>query len=529
MQEEIYKPKHNPWVIAVTVTLATIMEVLDTSIANVALPHIAGSLGVSPDESTWVLTSYLVANAIVLPIGAYIGSIVGRKKFYMTCVAIFGLSSLLCGLAPSLPLLLLFRVIQGFGGGGLQPSEQSILVDTFPPAKRGQAFAVYGLAVITAPIVGPTLGGWITDNYNWRWIFFINIPVAILSLFLTHRLVEDTPKIKREVEEAKRGGFRLDLIGFGLIALTFGSLEVVLDKGQEEDWFGSNFIVAFTMLAVIGLIVLIVWELREAGGKNRPILDLNLFTSRNFCVSFLMMFVLGFTLYATTVLLPQLLQSLMGYTAELSGYAMSSGGLATIICMPIVGILIAKMDGRYLIMLGFTAIALALFYMTSLDLQMSFAYAAKLRFLQSIGLAFLFVPINALIYVGVPPGKNNDVSGLSNLARNIGGSAGTSFFTTMLARHQQVHQQYLVQHVRASSPAYLQQAGALTRHLLSSTAAVADAQTKAMLIIYRSLQAQASVLSYIDILQYLSIICGCMIPLVLLMKRPPKGMQAAAH
>jgi DHA2 family multidrug resistance protein len=271
------RPKVNPWIIAVTVTLATIMEVLDTSIANVALPHIAGSLGASADESTWVLTSYLVANAVVLPIGAYLGSIIGRKKFYMTCVVIFGVSSLLCGLAPSLPILLFFRVLQGLGGGGLQPSEQSILADTFPPEKRGQAFAVYGLAVITAPIVGPSLGGWITDNYDWRWIFFINIPIAVLSLFLTHRLVEDTPKIKMEVEEAKRGGFRLDWIGFGLVALTFGSLEVVMDKGQEDDWFGSNFIVAFTMLAIVGLIVLIIWELRQAQGKNRPVLDLKLF------------------------------------------------------------------------------------------------------------------------------------------------------------------------------------------------------------------------------------------------------------
>jgi DHA2 family multidrug resistance protein len=323
--EEAYKPKHNPWIIAVTVTLATIMEVLDTSIANVALPHIAGSLGASEDQSTWVITSYLVANAIILPIGAYLGSIVGRKKFHMTCVAIFGASSLLCGLAPSLPMLLFFRVVQGLGGGGLQPSEQSILADTFPPAKRGQAFAVYGLAVVTAPIVGPTLGGWITDNYDWRWIFFINIPIAILSLFLTHRLVEDTPRIKKEVEAAKRGGFRVDLIGFGLVALSFGALEVVLDKGQEDDWFGSNFIVAFTVLAVVGLIALVAWELREAKGANRPILDLSLFTSRNFSTSFLMMFAFGFTLYATTVLLPQLLQTLMGYTAELSGFAMSSG------------------------------------------------------------------------------------------------------------------------------------------------------------------------------------------------------------
>jgi DHA2 family multidrug resistance protein len=528
-EAEVYKPKHNPWIIAITVTLATIMEVLDTSIATVALPHIAGSLGASQDESTWVITSYLVANAIVLPLGAYLGSIIGRKKFYMSCVAIFGLSSLLCGLAPSLPLLLFFRVLQGLGGGGLQPSEQSILADTFPPEKRGQAFAVYGLAVITAPIIGPTLGGWITDNYDWRWIFYINIPIAILSLFLTHRLVEDTPEIKRHVAEAKQGGFRLDLIGFGLVALTFGALEVMLDKGQEDDWFGSHFIVTCAVLAVGGFIALIWWELREARLQRRPILDLRLFASRNFCVSFVMMFVLGFTLYATTVLLPQLLQSLMGYTAELSGLAMSSGGLATILCMPIVGILISKVDGRYLIIFGFSSIALALLHMTSLDLQMSFAYAAKLRFLQSIGLAFLFVPINTLIYVGVPKGKNNDVSGLSNLARNIGGSAGTSFFTTVLARHQQLHQQYLVQHVVGSGQAYLQQAGALSRQLLLSTAAQGDAQAKAMLRLYQSLQLQASVLSYIDILQSLSIFCACMIPLVFLMKRPPKGTEAAVH
>ena len=527
--DEPYKPKHNPWIIAVTVTLATIMEVLDTSIANVALPHIAGSLGASQDQSTWVISSYLVSNAIVLPVGAYLGSIIGRKKFYMTCVAIFGVSSLLCGLAPTLPLLLFFRVLQGLGGGGLQPSEQSILADTFPPEKRGQAFAVYGLAVITAPIVGPTLGGWITDNYDWRWIVFINIPIAILSLFLTHRLVEDTPQIKKEVAAAKHGGFKLDTIGFGLVALTFGSLEVVLDKGQEDDWFSSHFIVCFTAVAVVGLISLVLWELREARLNKRPILDLKLFTSRHFSLSFVMMFVLGFALYATTVLLPQLLQSLMGYTAESSGFAMSAGGLATIICMPIVGILISKVDARYLIVFGFASIALALFHMTSINLQMSFAYAAKLRFLQSIGLAFLFVPINTLIYVGVPPGKNNDVSGLSNLARNIGGSAGTSFFTTVLARHQQIHQQYLVQNVYGSGAAYMRQAQALKQQLLTHTAASADAQKGALFQIYQTLQAQASVLSYIDILQMLSVFCACMIPLVFLLKKAPKGMEAAVH
>jgi DHA2 family multidrug resistance protein len=524
-----YKPRVNPWIIAVTVTLATIMEVLDTSIANVALPHIAGSLGASQDESTWVITSYLVANAIVLPLGAYLGSIIGRKRFYMTCVAIFGLSSLLCGLAPSLPLLLFFRVVQGLGGGGLQPSEQSILADTFPPAKRGQAFAVYGLAVITAPIIGPTLGGWITDNYDWRWIFFINIPVAIISLTLTHRLVEDTPAIKKEVREAKKSGFKLDFTGFGLVALTFGCLEVVLDKGQQDDWLSSHFIFAFTALAVAGLICLVLWELWQIRKGHRPILDLRLFAQRNFCVAFVMMFALGFTLYATTVLLPQLLQSLMGYTAELSGLAMSTGGLATIICMPIVGILISRIDGRFLIMFGFGSIAIALVHMTGLNLQMSFGYAATLRFYQSIGLPFLFVPINTLAYTGIAPDKNNDVSGLTNLARNIGGSCGTSFFTTMLARRSQVHQQYLVKHVSNGEAAWMSRYHALTQGALGNTPSIADAQHHALARFYHTVQMQAGVLSYIDVLQSLAIFCACMIPLAFLMKRPPKGMRATAH
>jgi DHA2 family multidrug resistance protein len=524
-----FKPKHNPWIIAVTVTLATIMEVLDTSIANVALPHIAGSLGASQNESTWVITSYLVANAIVLPLGAYLGTIIGRKRFYMTCVAIFGVSSFLCGLAPSLPFLLFFRVLQGLGGGGLQPSEQSILADTFPAEKRGQAFAVYGLAVITAPIVGPTLGGWITDNFDWRWIFFINIPIAILSLFLTNRLIEDPPAIKEEVKAARKGGFKLDYIGFGLIALTFGSLEVALDKGQEDDWFSSHFIVLVLTFTVVGLVSLLIWELRQAKAGNRPILDLRLFARKNFSISFLMMFVLGFTLYATTVLLPQLLQSLMGYTAESAGLAMSSGGLATVLCMPVVGILISRVDGRYLIMFGFAAISLSLYHMTGLDLEMSFRYAAILRFLQSIGLAFIFVPISSMIYLGVDPRKSNDVSGLSNLARNIGGSAGTSFFTTVLARHQQVHQVYLGQNVVGSGQAWMNSVRGLTMSLQQGTAAVSDAQKGAYLRLYQSLRVQASVLSYIDVVSALAVFCACMVPMALLMQKPPKGMRASAH
>jgi MFS transporter, DHA2 family, multidrug resistance protein len=341
--------------------------------------------------------------------------------------------------------------------------------------------------------------------------------------------VEDTPAIKREVAEARKKGFNLDLIGFLFIAATFGSLEVVMDKGQEDDWFSSNFIVTFSIIAVVGLISMIAWELWLTHKGSKPVLDLRLFANRNFAVSFGLMFVLGFTLYATTVLLPQLLQSLMGYTAELSGLAMSTGGVATILCMPIVGALISKMDGRYLIMFGFGCLALALYHMTGLDLQMSFGYAGQLRFFQSLGLAFLFVPINTLSYIGVGPGKNNDVSGLVNLARNIAGSCGTSFFTTLLARNEQVHQNFLVEQVYNGGAEWTIRYQALTQQALRGASSMPDAQRHALAQFYQTIQTQAGVLSYIDILQALALICACMVPLVLLMKKPPKGMRGSAH
>ncbi|HEV2280117.1 MAG TPA: DHA2 family efflux MFS transporter permease subunit, partial [Acidobacteriaceae bacterium] len=429
-----WKPKHNPWAVALTVTLATFMEVLDTSIANVAIPHIAGGLGASQDEATWVLTSYLVSNAVILPASAYLVSFIGRKRFYMICVALFGLSSMLCGLAPSLPLLVLFRVLQGAGGGGLQPSEQAILADTFPPRKRGQAFAVYGMAVVLAPAIGPTLGGWITDNYTWRWIFFINVPIAILSLFLTSRMVEDPPHVQQEVLESRRRGLNLDYLGFGLLAIGFGCLQFVLDKGQEDDWFGSHLITTLFLLCVTALVVLIFWEIVQIRRKHRPILDLTMFRNRNFAVSFLLMFVLGFTLFGTTVLIPLFVQQLMGYTAEQAGLVISPGGIAILFLMPLVGVLVSRVDGRYMIAFGFAMLSVSLAAMHTIDIQASYAYVAWMRIFQAAGLAFLFVPINTLSYTDVPRNKNNDVSGLMNLARNIGGSCGTSFFVTILAR-----------------------------------------------------------------------------------------------
>jgi DHA2 family multidrug resistance protein len=514
LETQPWVPKHNPWLIAIAVSLATFMEVLDTSVANVALPHIAGSFAASQDESTWVLTSYLVSNAVILPLAAYLSTLLGRKRFYMSCVAIFGVSSLLCGLAPTLPMLLFFRVLQGLGGGGLGPSEQSILADTFPPAKRGQAFALYGLAIVMAPTLGPTVGGWITDNFDWRWIFFINLPIVALSLYLTNRLVEDTPTIKREVKEARSGNFRIDYIGFSLLALSFGCLEVVLDKGQEDDWFGSHFIVTFLTIAVVSLISVIFWELWVARKGQRPILDLMLFKNRTFALSVAMMFVLGATLYGVNTLLPQLLQNLMHYTAEQSGLTLSSGGLASLLCMPFVGFLIGKVDPRKLIALGFILTAGGLFYMSGLDLQMSMGYAAKLRFMQSLGLGFLFIPISTMSYVGIAPDKNYDVAGMTNLARNIGGSCGTATFTTMLARHEQLHQNVLVRHAVRGNAFFNNRMSQLIQ---------SHGEHGALQQMYQSVQQQASLLSYLDVIYFFAFACAVMIPVSFLMKKAPAG------
>src|SRR5271157_2734846 len=365
----------NPWVIAMVVTLATFMEVLDTSIANVALPHIAGSLSAGQDESTWILTSYLVSNAIVLPLSGWLSSIVGRKHFYMGCVAIFTMSSFLCGLAPNLGMLIVFRILQGAGGGGLQPSSQAILVDTFPHAKRGMAFAVYGIAVVTAPAIGPTLGGWITDDFTWRWIFFINIPVGILSLLLTSRLIQDPPYFKRR----KLSETNIDYIGLGLVALGLGTLQVVLDKGQREDWFESNFIVVLSLIAAASLIFVIIWEWRH----KDPIVDLHLFRNSTFGISNLLMFMLGFALLGSTLLLPLFSQTLLGYTAEQAGLALMPGGFTIILLLPLVGFLLSRYSPRWLLFFGLVVLSSSLFYMTRFSLDMDFRAVATARVFQA--------------------------------------------------------------------------------------------------------------------------------------------------
>ncbi|HEV2177349.1 MAG TPA: DHA2 family efflux MFS transporter permease subunit [Terriglobia bacterium] len=515
-----WNPGHNPWLIALTVTLATFMEVLDTSVANVALPHIAGGLASGVDESTWVLTSYLVSNAIILPLSGWLSSVFGRKRFYMSCVALFTISSFMCGIAPSLPMLILFRVFQGAGGGGLQPSEQAILADTFTPAKRGMAFAVYGMAVVVAPALGPTIGGWITDNYSWRWIFFINIPVGALSILLTSQLVKDPPWLKRK----KGAGIRVDYIGFGLLALGLGALQVILDKGQREDWFETHYITVLAVVSAVCLVALFFWELRH----KDPIVEVRLFMNRTFGMACIMLFMVGFVLYGTTVLLPQLVQTLMGYTAELAGLMLMPGGLALIAVLPLVGYLLARNDARVMIAFGLFCLGIAMFYMAhQFELGMDFKTLVWARVFQAAPLAFLFIPINTAAYAYLPREKNNAASGLINLARNIGGSVGISFVETLLARRTQFHQGVLTAHATAYSPAFRAAVQGATQNFARSGAGAAQQHAYAQF--YAEILRQSNMLAYLDNFWVLALASFLIIPFVFLMKRPPKGAATPAH
>jgi DHA2 family multidrug resistance protein len=506
---------HNPWVVAMTVTLATFMEILDTSIANVSLPHIAGNLSVSQDESTWVLTSYLVSNAIILPVSGWFATRLGRKRFYMTCVALFTTSSFLCGIAPNLGALVFFRVIQGLGGGGLGPSEQAILADTFPPRQRGMAFATYGMAVVLAPAIGPTLGGYITDHFTWRWIFFINIPVGIVSLLLTSRVVVDPPHLA----EARRRVGPIDYIGLSLIAVGLGALELVLDKGQEEDWFASHLITTFAVAAAVALVAFVVWEWRHP----HPVVDVRMFRSRSFAAANVMMLTLGIALFGSTVLLPQFLQVWMGYSAQQSGEVLSPGGLVVIMLLPLVGRLVSRVDARWLIAFGFLVLSTALFHIVrTLYPGIDFGTAVELRAFQSVGLAFLFVPINTVAYAGVPPEKNNAVSGIVNLSRNMGGDIGIAFVTTLIARRSQFHQARLAEAVTPGSETVLSRLAGAARTLEHAGSSTADATRQAYGAVYRQLVQQAQTLAYLDAFYLLAWFSLAMVPLVFL-TRPVKG------
>ena len=516
----------NPWAVAVTVALTTFMEVLDMSIANVALAHIAGDMGAGQDEATWVLTSYLVANAIILPISGWVATMFGRRRFYIGCVAVFTVSSFLCGIAPSLWVLIVARVLQGAGGGGLQPSSQAILSDTFPPAKRGMAFAVYGITTVMAPAIGPTLGGWITDSFNWRWIFFINIPVGLLSLVLSSRLVFDPPQLQELRASIRLRGFRIDYIGFALLTIGFGFLQIILDKGEREDWFDSNMILFLGVAAVVSLIAMVWWELRQ----QDPIVDLRLLKNRNFLVANLFMFVLGFVLLGSTALLPMYVQSLMGYSATDAGLMLSPGGFSMLLFMPIVGAMVTRVDVRWMIVFGLAVSGFALWLLTGVNLTIDFHTLVLLRMLQTAGLAFLFIPINTAAFAEIPMTKSTNASAIINLSRNLGGSFGISLITTWLTRRTQVHQSVLASDVTG----YSARATALLKGLAdtfhSAGSDAAEAMSRAQAVVYGMLQKQASMLAFIDCFFALSVLFVALIPLTFLMHRPkPTGGPGAAH
>jgi DHA2 family multidrug resistance protein len=519
-----WKPRYNPWLIAVVVAMAAFMEVLDTSIANVALPHMAGNLGASQDQSTWVLTSYLVSNAIVLPITGWLTSIIGRKRFFLICITIFTVSSLLCGIAPNLGFLLIARVIQGAGGGGLQPMAQAILADIFPPEKRGLAFSLYAITAVCAPAIGPTLGGWITDNYSWRWIFLINLPVGLITMVLIHLLVDDPPFLTRKtLRESK-----LDYVGLSALAIGIASLQIVLDKGQEDDWFGSHFITVLTIVAVVCITFMVLWEWYE----KDPIVDVRLFKSFNFSTSNVMMFLVGAVSFSTTVLMPQFLQTLMGYTAEKAGMVLSGAALILLVELPIVGILTSKIQGRYLMAAGWGMLSVAMYISTKqMDLLMSFQSASILRVVQYIPLGLVFVPATAVAYIGIPQEKSNSVAGLVNFMRNLGSSFGTSAVTTILAQRSQFHQVRLTEHTAPGDMNFqIMLNGSVQAAQGMAGSGHADATQVGLARIYQTVQTQASSLSYLDVFYVLMVTTGIMFFLSFLLRANKPTKQAmAAH
>jgi DHA2 family multidrug resistance protein len=516
----------SPWVVAPTVGLAAFMEVLDISIANVALQHIAGSLSATPDEATWVLTSYLVTNAIILPMSGWLAAAIGRKRYFLGCIVGFSITSLLCGLAPSLWILIVARGLQGITGGGLQPVAQAILADAFPPQKRGQAFAAYGIAVVFAPAIGPTLGGWITDNFDWRWVFLLNVPVGMFLTVLATRVLADSPAEVARRTARLAGGISLDYVGFALLTIGMGALQIALDKGQEDDWFASSFIAVLTIAAVVAFAGFIVWELR----RGDPIVDLRLIKSPNFAIGSVLMFMLGFILLGSTVLLPLMVQTLFGYTATDAGMVLSPGGFAIMLLMPVVGNIVARVDPRWLIVVGLVITSLALFHMTNFDLNIDYRAIAWARVFQSIGLAFLFIPINTVAFLGVPPEKSNNASAIINMMRNIGGSFGIALATTLVARRQQYHQSVLIEHVTPYSSQYDQTIQAMQQAFAASTANAADALQRAQALLYLTVQKQAVMLSYIDSFWALGVLAAVLVPLCFVMRRPqPQAGAPPAH
>jgi DHA2 family multidrug resistance protein len=523
------RPLINPWVVALTVTLATFMELLDTSIANVSLPYIAGGLGRSYDEVTWILTTYLVANAVVLPMSAWLSRVFGRKNYYMACVALFTITSFFCGIAPSLGIMLLSRVLQGIGGGGLAPVEQAILVDTFPPAKRASAFALYTVAIVTAPAIGPVLGGWITDNYNWRWVFLINIPIGLLSLFLTNRFVHDPDSYAEERKSVRKNGkLSVDGIGIGLIGLGSAALEVLLDRGQIDDWFGSRFITWMFVIGITCLVTAVFWELRHPD----PVIDFHMLKVRNFAIANLFYFVFGFGLFASTTMIPQLLQSLYGYRAIDAGLVLGPGALVITVLAPVGALLVQRgfIKPRILLFGAVMVVGISFLHYSHFNLDTDYKHYALARALQGFGYAFFFVPLSVIAYSQLAPAQNNKASSLTNFFRNWGGSFGIAFITTVSERRQNFHQSRVGGNLAASSPALQQNIHQTTSYLQSHGFSPADALNAAYSRVYDQLHAQTQLLAFMDCFHIIGMVTLIAAPIVLLTKSfKPAGKSTAAH
>ena len=508
----------NKWLITVTVMLPTMMEIIDTSVANVALPHIQGSFSAGVDEITWVLTSYLVSNAVVLPMTGWLGRMFGRKRYLITCITLFTVASLLCGAAPNLGMLIFFRVLQGAAGGALQPMSQAILLETFPPQEQGMAMAVFGVGAMFGPIIGPALGGWITDNINWRWIFYINLPAGVIAVTMVKYFIFDPSYMKRVK-------MKIDYLGLGFLTVGLGALQIVLDKGQREDWFSSSFIVLFAVISAACLVLLIIVELRH----EHPIVNLRLFKNSGFSSGNFLMFIFGFTLYSTIVLIPLFLQTLMGYDATLAGMVLAPGGVATLLMMPIVGTALKRLDGRYIILTGLLTASYALYLMSNFTLDASYWTFVWPRVVLGVGLAMIFVPLTTLTFSTMEKSQMGDATGLFNLLRNTGGGVGIAVTATLLQRYSQVFQNVLVSHVNPYNPVFQTRFAALKAAAISRGMDAVTAGKAALALIYGELRRQAMMESYNHVFLLNCLMFLAVIPFLLLLKRGRSAPPPGAH
>ena len=514
----------NPWVIAPVVALAAFMEVLDTSIANVSLRHIAGTLSAAVDESTWVLTSYTVTNVMIVPVSAWLSVVLGRKNYFLLSIVGFSIASLFCGVAPTLGLLVAFRAVQGLTGGGLQPVSQAILMDAFPPAKRGMAMAVYALAVVFAPAIGPTLGGWITDNFDWRWVFLINLPVGIAVAMLVQLLVHDPEHLVQENAQRRRAGIKLDYIGLSLLVSGAGFLQIVMDRGQQADWFSSDSIIVMTIVAVLSIAAFIIWELTS----DDPIVDLGMFRYRNFTIGGILMFVLGAVVLSSITMVPLFVQEVLNYTATQAGMVMTAGGCIMVVAMPLTGALVSKIDGRWIMAVGFVVFGISILYLTNFDLTTTFGRLSWSWIAVQSALGMIFIPINVLAYTKVPPNKTGDVSGLLNMFRNLGAGVGISLATTELARRAQFHQEFLSAQTSNLNPSYHDVLQGTSQALTAVSSGVGEAVQRASAVIYDQILLQANLMAFLDNFWVLGFLAMAMLPLPFLMKKGDAHDLAAA-